>query len=297
LLRREDETVDEFAYRLSTNSLMTAAQAQQQYTNLQRTTKQQQRSSRMVRRYTIDEHPPWSADWLAWVDIGARSNICTHCGALRWKKEKDSICCLGGKLTNPLLRAPKDTPPELQALFLNNDPQSKAFRLHIRQLNTGFAMVSVHGRVVHFRTSGPYSYIVQGALTRRHGALRPAANTSPSFIQCYVYDPNDTLTFEQVVQLRRSVHPTTANLDEELLRTLQRIIQANHPLVHSLQTCFQYAERHQLPHYNIRIVDDIHLRAYDPPASNEVAMFYFGDRTAQSQRDMIIRYRPHLKFC
>ena len=116
--------------------------------------------------------------------MGPINLVCPSCHALHWKDErlaKSSLrnprfgkCCLSDKVHLPPLPPP---PPELQNLFISQDPRAKAFRNHICKYNDALAMTFV-GREMDQSLlregGGPYVFKVHGSLSHHAGSLLPS---------------------------------------------------------------------------------------------------------------------------
>lgn len=78
-------------------------------------------------------------DLHAPVNIGPMNQICQHCNALKFAKEKPGMCCANGKVQLPALNSP---PEPLNSLVLGITPESKHFLSNIQTYNSCFQMTS-----------------------------------------------------------------------------------------------------------------------------------------------------------
>ena len=81
-------------------------------------------------------------------------------------KPKFGKCCLSGKVHLP----PLDPPPELQNLFVSQDPRAKAFHNHICKYNNALTLTSVGWELDQSllrEGGGPYVFKVHGFLSHR----------------------------------------------------------------------------------------------------------------------------------
>ncbi len=131
---------------------------------------------------------PFTPNWPV-HDMGPMNLVCPSCHALHWKDErlaKSSLqnpkfgkCCLSGKVHLPSLDPP---PPELQNLFVGQDPRAKAFRSHIRKYNDALALTSVGQELDQSLLrggGGSYVFKVHGSLSHRAGSLLPPEGQAP----------------------------------------------------------------------------------------------------------------------
>ena len=90
--------------------------------------------------------------------IGEMDNNCIQCGALYFKKETTSLCCLDGKVALPNFPEP---PEELRKLWFNEISEAKVFLNHTRVTNNAICLSSVAVRERTFSNYTP-SVIFQG---------------------------------------------------------------------------------------------------------------------------------------
>jgi hypothetical protein len=111
-------------------------------------------------------------------------------------------------------------------------PFSKEFKTNIRQYNSAFAFTSVGVNVDHkvTRSSGPYSFRIQGDLHHLSGALMPPPGRPAVFAQIYIHDPLAQL------HLREG---NNNNLNSVIMTQLQAMLNDTHPYVPLYRQAFQ----------------------------------------------------------
>lgn len=127
------------------------------------------------------------------------TDICTHCGALDWIKERvhrssdyESCCQRGDVKLGPL----HASPPLLQDLLTARDLISRRYRKYSRQYNSALAFTSMNYRAdtrVAHQGQGPNSFMIQGDLFHMGGPLAPT-NNQRRFAQLSFYDPEEATT-------------------------------------------------------------------------------------------------------
>ena len=248
--------------------------------------------------YAEESNWPGAVRYMAIGLLGAVA--CEYCHALHFVGESATICCNNGEISNSLLK-PLEIPPVLQELLTATTVAATKFRKHIRTYNSGLAMVSMLATERQIPGYGPPTYIIQGEVARRHGALFPDADERPKSIQTYFYDPRVTVTpRDPAVEVRTRLQniPNRANIDVPTLQCLQEMLHEYNPFIRWVQTCIEIAVQQDVEQYRLRIVTDHnpaiatpHQGTYIPPTADEVATFILGHEGAQSLRDMIISAR------
>ncbi|KAL8616073.1 hypothetical protein ACOMHN_064623 [Nucella lapillus] len=117
------------------------------------------------------------------VAIGKMDQVCTHCGALKWKRETPGMCCAGGKVR----LSPFGIPPEpLKSLLTGTSPDSKNFLDNLRNYNNCFQMTSFGVTKEFVREQGFIpTFKVHGQVYHSIGSLLPAPGNEPEFLQIY----------------------------------------------------------------------------------------------------------------
>ena len=138
-----------------------AEQHQQQRDNDQENQPPQQPPNRFIGRRFPPQFQTYS--------VGQLSIECEFCNALRFLNERAN-CCHNGKV---MLQPLKPYPPELEALFTNDDGQSKNFKSNIRNYNSAMAFASFGAQVVSPSGHGPYTFRIHGQIYHQSGPLHP----------------------------------------------------------------------------------------------------------------------------
>ena len=116
-------------------------------------------------------------------DIGSMSVKCTHCSALRFKKEPDGICCKNGKVSDvPLI---PDPPEELMPLFDINTQRGRQFLANSRKYNMAFCMTSIASNTFVNEPGYMPTVKIQGQMSHQLGPLLPSDGDDPKFLQIY----------------------------------------------------------------------------------------------------------------
>ncbi len=201
-------------------------------------------------------------------ELPPMNELCPKCGAYLYAQElrTSRICCLKGKVLLPLL---DDPPLQLNNLFFGNDSHSNEFLENIRAYNSMFAFTSLGAEFdssLLNRTNGPYTFRVHGQMHHSIGPLLPPApDVLPIYAQIFFQDSD----YDQAA--RR--HNIFDNLNIEIIRKLQRIMNEYHPYVQSLRTAREQWSRNGCVDLYLKISDDPNLdrRIYNKPEVSEVA--------------------------
>ena len=115
--------------------------------------------------------------------IGEMNDVCGHCGALKFKRETGSVCCLNGKIGLPAYPKP---PAPIMDLLLGQDAKSRIFRQHARLFNNAVCLssISVKERVQGYTPT----VIFMGKVTHLAGSIAHQEGEKPVFCQLYVLD-------------------------------------------------------------------------------------------------------------
>ncbi|GAA0167896.1 hypothetical protein LIER_22734 [Lithospermum erythrorhizon] len=119
---------------------------------------------------------------------------CKYCGAYRFYRETNYICCSKGEIA----LAESILPPYLVLLITGTDPKSKEFQSMIRTYNNHFVFTSIGISCYdkyQRRDHGVYTVRVQGQIHHYLNDLIPHdASKKLSCIQFYFYDPQHQLS-------------------------------------------------------------------------------------------------------
>jgi hypothetical protein len=116
-------------------------------------------------------------------NIGARDQLCRHCGAPLWRQEltRTKICCCNGDAVAALkgiFSVP--LPEDLRSLFFDTTQKAEQFRQNIRHYNTVLSMAS-SGINLQQPRGGVSMLAIRGGIYHRIGPLEPAAGTNPVY--------------------------------------------------------------------------------------------------------------------
>ena len=122
------------------------------------------------------------------TDIGSMSWQCSNCGALKFNKETDGLCCSKGKVQ--LDQFPQ-LHPFLQHLYEGIDSNGKHFLANIRKYNSVFQMTSFGCNEVSMAGFNP-SFRIQGQVYHLIGSIVPTQGESHKFTQLYFIGDEDS---------------------------------------------------------------------------------------------------------
>ncbi|KAL4573550.1 hypothetical protein LXL04_020360 [Taraxacum kok-saghyz] len=136
---------------------------------------------------------------------------CNHCGAIKFKSEFATFCCMNGKTK----LASTHIPPELYHLFTSQDEIGHMFRDNIRAYNTNFSFTSMGVTLDNDLTnmqSGVYTFRAHGGIYHRIDQLVPR-DGKPSLRDLGPLD-NYRVTLNASMELDQRVYnrPTTAEV-------------------------------------------------------------------------------------
>jgi len=132
-VRRLEEQQRDLLHRREARSNPEYQIQEQQMNNMQR---QQVRGSRQASFRALHYQPD---NFYNITDVGTLSIQCTNCGALKFHKEIESLCCSKG---NVQLDEFPQVQPFLQHLYDGTDSNGKHFLANIRKYNCAFQMTS-----------------------------------------------------------------------------------------------------------------------------------------------------------
>ena len=164
--RREEQQQNIAAHQESRADPRYRAQEQQANT----TRRQQVRASThpSFRGFNYQPH-----NFFNTTDVGALSVECTHCGALKFPEETESLCCLKGNVQLEAFPQPQSF---LRHLYEGTDSAGRHFLHNIHKYNSAFQMTSFGCNEITMAGFNPFR--VQGQVYHRIGSLVPSAGVS-----------------------------------------------------------------------------------------------------------------------
>ena len=169
------------------------------------------------------------------------SSLCGHNGAivdnpaLYFANENvSSLCCHNGaKLINPLGRVP------LLEQIIRSDQTRPNYLENVRQLNNALAFASIGVRIEMPAGRGPQVFRIHGDIYHQLGALDPPGGRDPTYASLYIITPEKALDF-------RKARAENADIDEQLLKTLQGFLNAISPYARAFRHLHQVEQQEQL---------------------------------------------------
>ena len=217
------------------------------------------------------------------TSVGLLHVKCQNCGALKFNKETDGLCCSKG---NVKLDAFPQLQPFLQHLYEGTDNEGKHFLSNIRKYNCAFQMTSFGCNEIMTAGFNP-SFRIQGQVCHLIGSIVPTAGESPKFAQIYFIDNR-----ESEIAARCSI---VDGLRPEIVSSINELLIDNDSYVEVFKLAKEIFEQQDNP-TNIRIVINEnkrplgeHSRRYNSPVSDEIAVLMPNDNA--SNRDVVLHYR------
>ncbi|KAL4583062.1 hypothetical protein LXL04_007626 [Taraxacum kok-saghyz] len=202
---------------------------------------------------------------------------CNHCGAIKFKSEFATFCCMNGKTK----LASTHIPPELYHLFTSQDEIGHMFRDNIRAYNTNFSFTSMGVTLDNDLTnmkSGVYTFRAHGGIYHRIDQLVPR-DGKPRYLQLYFYDSETEFT-------HRLKWP---NLDKTIIRYLTASLTSN-PYVKTFRSLRDLGP---LDNYRVTLNASVELdqRVYNRPTTAEVAGIWVeGNENITTYKRSIVVY-------
>ena len=211
-------------------------------------------------------------------DIGKMNEVCSFCGALKFKMENPSLCCSQGRIKIPFLEC---NSPYLKSLYDGTHSSSNHFLQKIRSYNSCFQMTSFGANIKRIDGYNP-SFTVQGQVYHRIGSVQPETDKQPQFLQIYFIKSSD-----DQADIRQHHIPGT---QLSIIKDIQEELLIQNPYVQ----CFTSMRDADYPELNIVIKADRelpksqgHKGRFNKPSATEVAAILSTD-TVQ-KRDIVIK--------
>lgn len=236
---------------------------------------------------------------------------CTHCNARLWKKEIKKRgkpwCCDGKRVTIPPPETDEssDAQPEHQAVVNINKliyeteevqgrivltSRCKRFRQLITPYNNSVAFASEGVEKID-NTVYPFTFKIQGSMYHSLPCLAPDDGEKRVCGQIWRIDSSQEQAFSRI-----GYNP---NLDEPILRDLQRYLRACNPYIEAMKTCEERLAENPQPHHHMRIsMQDPTMkdpRVFNKPTSDEIAVVWEGDPedplSMPTAKDIAVEFR------
>ncbi|XP_065883273.1 uncharacterized protein [Dysidea avara] len=295
--REEEQQRDTASRRLAREDPVTRREEQQQDTAshqqaradpLYRALEQQANTARR-QQVRASTHPSFRGlnyqphNFFNTTDVGTLSVECTHCGALKFPQETESLCCLKGNVQLEAFPQPQSF---LRHLYEGTNTAGKHFLASIRKYNSAFQMTSFGCNEITMAGFNP-SFRVQGQVYHRIGSLVPSTGESPKFSQIYFIDNQQT-----EVATRCGI---VDGLRLDIVRGITELLHDDNHYVQLIKVAKEIFEQHDEP-ANIRVVINEnkrpvgeHARRYNGPMCDEVGVLMPNDNV--NNRDIVLHYR------
>ena len=160
---------------------------------------------------------------------------CSNCGALKFEKETDSLCCSKGKVQLDVFPQPQ---PFLQHLYEGVDSNGKHFLANIRKYNSAFQMTSFGCNEVSMAGFNP-SFRIQGQVYHLIGSIVPTQGESPKFAQIYFIDNE-----ESEVATRSAI---INGLKPDIVRGINQLLHQTNHYVELFKVAKRFLNKKTLP--------------------------------------------------
>ncbi|XP_029655167.1 uncharacterized protein LOC115228835 [Octopus sinensis] len=285
-VRRDQEPEDQREHRLNQNTRRNTERRNQQTQNEHNAENRHRVSRRNSRLYNyislvnVGFSYNIHTDYSDLGNIGALTEICTFCLAMKFKGETIGMCCSRGKVRLPVLDPP---PKPLLTLLRNDTPSSRHFVDNIRRYNNVFQMTS-------FGTSGnfnPTGYMptfkVLGQVYHRMGSLLPSEGEDFKFLQIYFIDNHEEQSNRRCL--------ADSRLRGNIISSLQNMLQMCNTYISSFRSVLRSTadEDCKVIIHADRTPANEHNRRYNAPTSNQVGILIVGQH--YDSRDIIINKR------
>ena len=253
-------------------------QAREQQIN--NTRRQQARGSRQASFRALHYQPH---NFYNTTGISTMTLRCSTCGALKFEKETDSLCCSKGKVQLDEFPQPQTF---LQHLYEGIDSNGKHFLANIRKYNSAFQMTSFGCNEVSMAGFNP-SFRIQGQVYHLIGSIVPTQGESHKFAQIYFIDNE-----ESEVATRSAI---VNGLKPDIIRGINQLLHQTNHYVELFKVAKEIFEQEDTP-TNVRIVinetkrpSGEHSRRYNNPLGDEIGVLMPNDAT--NNRDIVLHYR------
>ena len=253
-------------------------QSHEQHMNNMR--RQQVRGSRQASFRALHYQPE---NFYNTTNIGSLTAQCSNCGALKFDKETDGLCCLKG---NVQLDEFPQLQPFLRHLYEGTDSNGKHFLANIRKYNCAFQMTSFGCNEVSMSGFNP-SFRIQGQVYHLIGSIVPTEGESPKFAQIYFIDDR-----ESEIATRSAI---VDGLKPDIIRDINQLLHESNHYVEVFKVAKEIFEQEDTP-TNVKIVINEtkrplgeHSRRYNSPLSDEIGVLMPNDAT--NNRDIVLHYR------
>ena len=222
-------------------------------------------------------NPANNYDSYPQFDVGSMNDTCSYCGALKWIGEAPGMCCCGGKVHLPALKAP---PEPLESLVSGASDNSKHFLENIRRYNACFQMTSFGATNQVSEGGFMPTFKVQGQVYHHVGSLLPLPNEQHRFLQIYFMGDEK----EERNQRCNTIH----GIRPDIVLELQRMLHQHNNYVQVFKTALQ---RMPSDAYRVVIRADKkpagqHAGRFNEPMTNEVAVVIVGNEF--DRRDIVL---------
>ncbi|XP_076251479.1 uncharacterized protein LOC143190795 [Rhynchophorus ferrugineus] len=203
------------------------------------------------------------------VVIGSMNLVCSHCKALKYKKEANGLCCANGKVK----LIPLDPPPEpLYSLVSGIGTDSIHFLTHIQQYNNCFQMTSF-GATNAVRENFMPTFKIQGQIYHRAGSLLPVSDSDNKFLQIYFMGNSP-----QEIDLR-CAHNNLVK--RSIVEQLQTLFHQHNQLIILFKTALDLmpSDNHKIVIRADKTPAGQHTRRFNAPTIDEIAIVVVGENS------------------
>ena len=211
-------------------------QAREQQIN--NTRRQQVRNSRQASFRALHYQPH---NFYNTTGIGTMTLRCSTCGALKFEKETDSLCCSKGKVQLDEFPQPQTF---LQHLYEGIDSNGKHFLANIRKYNSAFQMTSFGCNEVSMAGFNP-SFRIQGQVYHLIGSIVPTQGESHKFAQIYFIDNEESEVATRSVIVN--------GLKPDIIRGINQLLHQTNHYVELFKVAKEIFEQEDTP-TNVRII-------------------------------------------